>query len=77
MSAQELLPCPFCGSRVTGTGRDGEYHLAYCCQCGVEMSNTRSRQAVVDAWNRRASIAEMTSLVEAVKAFREAHNGKQ
>lgn len=55
VSAEELLPCPFCGSDATLRDLAGwEIH----CQCGVEMVLPQpDKEPLIVAWNRRTPAA--------------------
>lgn len=81
----ELKPCPFCGGEAeyhSDKGPTGEvYAWVGCNQCDA-MSvhcDVRSMQPEethpIEAWNARASDAEITRLTEALRAAEEREKG--
>ena len=69
MTVPELKPCPFCGRGAefslgkTGDGKD--WHYTECVNCGATGPlvnyadhNIAINDALVDAWNRRADLAQ-------------------
>lgn len=69
---EELLPCPFCGGsdiRIDAHPHVGRYEhenetvYSMCCYaCGATFPNRYKRQALQDAWNRRAAADEIDKL---------------
>lgn len=54
--AEELKPCPFCGSENIRehSGYPLEYWSVKCLDCGGRMQFYGSQQQAINAWNRRA-----------------------
>ena len=58
MSAENLLPCPFCGGgavilrRTLGDGW-GDLYLATCQKCSAEGLGSSNEAEAIAAWNRR------------------------
>lgn len=61
-AAPELLPCPFCGGEAR-EGKDGEYFLVGCTNCGAETSS-EIRRVARSSWNRRADLAAPSAPAE-------------
>jgi len=59
----ELLPCPFCGSKVelTSLGGDEENWAIICneckCACSEMGVSGEEKDDIIKAWNRRANYA--------------------
>lgn len=51
--AEDLKPCPFCGSNKIATGSGSAYH-AYCLHCRARGPIRWDRKDAIPAWNRRA-----------------------
>lgn len=68
MKAEELKPCPFCGSdaigRVTYTDKMFEIECSKCCRAQTIME---TKERAIASWNERAH--NMVSVDDAVKAF--------
>jgi hypothetical protein len=68
MSAPELKPCPFCGTKPTERNALGSY--VFCHGCITEGPYSVAGNAV-DMWNRRADLApdaaKVAALVEAAQ----------
>ena len=57
----ELLPCPFCGSKVkiTSLGGDHENWCIYCDVCKIACADMgvsgETKEDIIKNWNRRAN----------------------
>jgi len=61
--SEELRACPFCGGRAElKEGIHTQYVM--CLSCEVMGPNLRSKSELVEAWNRRASLARPSSAGE-------------
>ncbi|MBQ2622333.1 MAG: Lar family restriction alleviation protein [Thermoguttaceae bacterium] len=52
----ELIPCPFCGSKVELSASDGGWCIL-CAKCGCRMENT-DKGTLLDLWNDRYSLMD-------------------
>lgn len=75
MSAEALLPCPFCGASARAAEKLGGYPVYFvkCGSCGSETDKYVSADAAAVAWNRRAlppvEDAEIAGLLAPVDAI--------
>ena len=54
---KELKPCPFCGGKAKMNYYGGQHIPFYsisCSECGCKQANSIHKEAVIEAWNRRA-----------------------
>ena len=59
--ADELKPCPFCGSdsiRVECFAEKYYKYVVVCNNCGVKTGNEHIEAIAIAAWNRRAGNGE-------------------
>jgi len=51
----ELLPCPFCGSKNLNTSLDtiGKTSCVWCYDCETEGPVKHTEKEAIEAWNRR------------------------
>lgn len=70
MSAETLLPCPFCGAAARVTGDDGASvdgrgtWWGRCPECGADGSAHDWKHEAIAAWNRRATQPTPSTTVE-------------
>lgn len=50
----ELLPCPFCGSKDVHVEMDYRYFFVACHDCSITISNQDTLKEATDKWNDRA-----------------------
>lgn len=55
---QELLPCPFCGSKDVG----GSQGIVYCYECGVETSKHPDTELAGLSWNNRIKFSTVEGM---------------
>ena len=55
--AEELKPCPFCGSKDIHAGHNLRNHHEeiFCDDCGAEVSSEDDHQDAVRMWNTRVT----------------------
>lgn len=73
----QLLPCPFCGTHVTGRdilpqldpgGHNQSCYLIRCWQCGASVFEvTRFKSQIAAKWNRRPTIPICMSYKDALE----------
>ena len=65
--APELKPCPFCGSNNVKPSSLGSY---VCCEnCDTLGPSVNEFQSATEAWNTRADLPQIASLIEAATIF--------
>ena len=58
---QNLLPCPFCGSKklyLTASYLPPSAYYLRCLDCGIEQTCKSTKDGAIKEWNRRAKTEE-------------------